>query len=149
MTAARADDDCLPPPHWSSVVYTDPVRQLRYEIEQTWLHHLPECDRDGWPLRRYTFGPGFVESVTTPLVSRQRIIDVIVDVLTRRVYSVPARSAHPHHRGTATIKRADGATAYRAYVRHGTPGAPRILWWECVDSSVELAWIGHHDDPLP
>lgn len=131
-------------------VYTDPERQLRHEIEQTWLHHLPEDERDQWPLREYLLGPNLLP-LATNLASRDRILAVMVDVLTHRAYNMPARGVHPHHaRGAAgkAMVRPDGALAYRAYVKSGAPGAARLLWWELVDGRVELAQVGHHDAVL-
>lgn len=139
-------------PDPTSPVFTDPERQLRYEIGEAWLHHLPENDRRDWPLREYTFGAKFLAGMETQLVSRSRIIVVIVDVLTRRAFGMPARGVHTHsagHPAADNLVRPDGATAYRAYVRKNTPGAPRLLWWEHTDNTVELAWVGHHDDPMP
>lgn len=131
-------------------VFADPEQQLRHEIELTWLQHLPEAERSQWPLRDYVIGPHLLP-LATELATRDRILAVIVDVLTRRANTMPARGVHPHHdrraSGTAMV-RADGATAYRAYVKCGAPGAARLLWWELVDGRVELAQVGHHDAVL-
>ena len=137
-----------PTPRTHSTVFADPERQFRHELELTWLHRTPEDDREQWPLRDYSVGSRFLASLDTPLAGRQRILDVAVDVLTRRAFTMTARAVHPHtDGGVAACRRGD--TAYRAYVRHRTPGAARLLWWECSDGTVEFAWVGHHDDPLP
>ena len=47
-------------------VFSDPSKQLHYDIEQTWLRRTPESDRPTWPLRDYTFGESFVGTVIDP-----------------------------------------------------------------------------------
>lgn len=132
-------------------LFVDDETQFRYEIGETWLRHLPEGDRQQWPLRPFQLGSQFLSSLTTDLAPRQRILAVAVDVLTRRAYELPARSVHIYGDGSSNapaITRSDGATAYRATIRQ-CPGGPRLLWWEQVDGTAELAWVGHHDDPMP
>lgn len=133
------------------VVYSAPEQQLRHEITLQWLQHLPEPERDDWPLRDYTLSASFLANFDTDLAPRARIVDVVVDVLTRRAYTRASRAVHPQLDGRAgtPIVRDDGATAYRAAVKKNSPGGARLLWWERVDGTVELAWVGHHDDPMP
>lgn len=133
------------------VVFADEEQQLRFEVEQSWLRQVAECDREQYPLRRYAIGARFLEGVATTQAPRQRVVAIMVDVLTRRAYYMPARRVHPHseHRGGAQLTRPDNACAYRAAVKDHTPGAPRLLWWENVDGTAEFAWVGHHGDPMP
>lgn len=130
-------------------VYADPERQLRHEINLAWLGHLPEEQREQWPLRQYVIGPNLLP-LDIDLAGHDRILAVIVDVLTRRAYTLPTRAVHPHleRRGGRPVVRSDGAAAYRASVKSRAHGAARLLWWELVDGRVELAQVGHHDDAL-
>lgn len=133
-------------------LFSDPDTQMRYDIGQMWLYKVSEPERQQWPLRAFQLSESFLASTrSTSLVSRERIVDVVVDVLTRRAFDMASRAVHPYGAGHASappITRDDGATAYRATIRH-TAGGPRLLWWECCDGSVELAWVGHHDDTMP
>lgn len=132
-------------------LFADDEDQLRHDIHQAWLRQVAECDRDDYALRSYRVGSRFLEGVNGVAASRDRVINVAVDVLTRRAYSMPARRVHPHgtHRAGRQLTRDDGGIAYRASVKDCTAGAPRLLWWELVDGTVELGWVGHHDDPMP
>lgn len=138
-------------PTLTTRLFADDADQLRHDLQQTWLRQVPECDRSANCLRGYRLGDRFLDGLKTVTAPRDRVLTVLVDVLTRRAYSMPARAVHPHgtHRGGPQLTRDDGGRAYRATVKDGTPGAPRLLWWELVDGTVELAWAGHHDDPMP
>ena len=131
-------------------VYSDPEAQLRHEIWLTWLTNTPETDRANQPLCDYDLGPDFLESMNLQLVSRGRILDVVVDVLTRRVHQIPARRSHPlraAEAGNAPQRtRIDGAAAWRCDLKTGKPGGPRLSWWQHVDGRIELGKAGHHDD---
>ena len=67
---------------------------------------------------------------------------------------IAAAVAATNDRATTSRQIVDRLTAgsggdrTRATIRH-TAGGPRLLWWECCDGSVELAWVGHHDDTMP
>lgn len=133
-------------------LFGDRQTQMRYDIGQMWLYRVPEPERRQWSLRPFRLSSSFLDSTTsTELASRERIVEVAVDVVTRRAFEMASRAVHPYGSGHASappITRADGATAYRATIRHSA-GGPRLLWWECCDGSVDLAWVGHHDDPMP
>lgn len=132
----------------SRPVYADPEQQLRHEIHLHWLHTEQEEHRK--PLRPYAIGPDFLASLEADLIDRERVVTVCVEVLTRLVHDIPARETHQLREsaagGTPARQRADGATAWRAALRRYTPGAPRLMWWELPDGSVELGRAAHHDD---
>lgn len=131
-------------------VFADAAEQFRYDVQEAWLRHLPEGDRNEHPLRSYTLGSDFLDSATDPkfqLASHAQVVDAVVDVLTRRAYQLPARAAHPKltSEGGKPLIRADGATGYRCTIA-AKAGGPRLLWWELNDGTVELCRIAHHDD---
>lgn len=129
--------------------FSDPQEQLRHEIWLQWLQQIPETDRPSKPLRAYTVGTDFLDSLTVQKVTRARLLVVVVDVLTGDVFGHPAR--HPHQQqetksGGKPLVRSDGATAWRCRLKTGTPSAPRLLWWELRDGSIELGRVALHDD---
>lgn len=132
----------------SRPVSEDPQRQLMHEIDLAHLHSGPESDRG--TLRTYSLGPDFLTDLDSDIIDRARTLRVVVDVLTRAAFTMPAREVHPLRSSDAgnasAVTREDGATAYRASIRVKTPGAPRLMWWELTDGSVELARAAHHDD---
>ncbi len=129
-------------------VFDDPEKQLRHEIEQAWLTSGPETERG--ILRQFTVGPDLLDDLTAHIIDRARTLRVVVDVLTRRAFTMPSREVHPFRTdesgGASAHTRDDGATAYRASIKVNSPGAPRLMWWELPDGTVELARAAHHDD---
>lgn len=127
-------------------VFTDPEKQLHWEIEQEWLIGTPESER-GHQLTRYTLEPGFLESMATEIVPRAKTVRVMVDILAGHAWD-----RHKTHQFTTAPRggkqrvRDDGATAWRTYVKAESPGAPRLTWWQCADGSVQFGHVGHHDE---
>jgi hypothetical protein len=134
-------------------VYSDPVAQFRYEIEQRWLHSVPEQERSEQPLAGYDLGPDFLNSVAVlQVVDRGVVLAAVVDVLTGQVSAKNGRRVHRQRTGrsggTASLVRADGACAWRCDIRSNTPAAPRLLWWVLPDSRIELAKAAVHGDDV-
>lgn len=132
------------------VVYADPEVQLRHELHLTWLAIVPEDERGGQPLRTFTIGPDFIESLGADLIDKEHTLRACVDVLTRRVYTI-GHKRRPHPQRTSTAgnapqqARGDGGLAWRATIRDQA-GGPRLLWWELPNGKVELCRAAHHDD---
>lgn len=130
--------------------YCDPEKQLRLEIELAWLETVAEGERGEWPLRDYSFGPDFIDSLDTVGCSRNKAIVVAVQVITRRACAVSAREVRQFTEtgmpGSPQRTRADGASAWRANVANNTAQAARFLWWELADGTVELGKASMHDD---
>ncbi|MDN6623831.1 MAG: hypothetical protein L0K84_02095 [Acidipropionibacterium jensenii] len=134
-------------PHGSAPaqVYSDPAAQLRWEIEQEWLLGTPETDR-GAGLRGFSFGPRFLDSLKAEIVPRGKTVRVMVDILAGWAWD--RHITHPFNdspRGGKQRVRADGAQAWRTYVKAESPGAPRLTWWMRTDSGIEFDHVGHHD----
>lgn len=138
----------------SAPLFADPETQFRDDVQRSWLRQIPERDRPQCPLRAFQIGPKFLDSVDMPQAPRRKIVEVVVDVLTRRAFEMPSRSVRAHGDGgpagvNGQVVRADGATGFRCNIRANTPQAPRLMWWELTDGSVELALAGRHDDVMP
>lgn len=129
-------------------VYADPDQQLRHEVWLTHLHEVAEQDRS--PLPRYRICPELHDDLEQDLISRSRVLTVMVEVLTGSVWDKHARGVHQlrvnEGGGSATVVREDGAVAWRAALKRGSPGAPRLMWWVGVDGSIDFARAAHHDD---
>jgi hypothetical protein len=156
LTAARAEIVLLRAELAAETapLFADPEEQFRDDVYRTWLRQVTEPEREQWPLRQYLVGPEFLDNLDLPQAPREKIIEVVVDVLTRRAYNMPARSVRPHGDGGPAgihgqVTRDDGATGYRCNIRANTPQAPRLLFWELIDGTVELALAGLHDAPMP
>ena len=132
-------------------VFTDPVQQFEHEVWLSWLNNHTPDDREQFPLRPYTLGADFLDSVESlEGVDREKIVSTCVDVLTSRVWTHPGRQAHQQRLGTGgnapAQSREDGSIAWRCSIQNNTPSARRLMWWECVGGSVELARVAIHDD---
>ena len=156
LTAAHAEIDRLRAvlDAESAPLFSDPEERFRDDVQRTWLRTVSETERRDHPLRAFRLGPEFLGSLDLPQAPRTKIVEVVVDVLTRRAYAMASRAVRPHGAGgaagvTGQVVRADGATGYRANIRTNTPQAPRLMWWELTDGTVELALAGRHDDPMP
>lgn len=132
--------------------YLDPVRQLRHEIWLMYLSRVREDQRASIELpRNYTVGPDFLASIDQlEGVSREKIMMVIVEVLTGQDKVSSARALHPWKIGKAGSQesRPDGAKAWRVSLQQGTAGARRLKYWVLRDGTRELDSVGHHDDGL-
>ncbi|SEC66497.1 Uncharacterised protein (plasmid) [Tsukamurella tyrosinosolvens] len=138
----------------SAPLFSDPEEQFRDDVHRTWLRVTAESERSQFPLRDFVIGASFIESLALPQAPREKVIEVVVDVLTRRAFNMPSRAVHAHGNGrsagtTGQMTRDDSASAYRCYIRSHTPQAPRLLWWELTNGTVELALAARHDDPMP
>lgn len=132
--------------------FTDPERQLRFEIEHRWAMRIPAGDKDHRPLARYTIGPDFIDSMDhLEGVSRSKIVDVVVEVLTGLAKDIDGRKLHRLRESEAgdapyRVRDSDGAQAMRVNLQTNTPSARRLHYWQLKDGSIELARVVVHDD---
>ncbi|EYR63388.1 hypothetical protein N866_01030 [Actinotalea ferrariae CF5-4] len=142
---ATPDDDAL--------AFIDPVDQLRHDIYLRWVARIPAADKSERPMREYTVGPEFVTSLdAVEGVTRQKILDVVVEVLTGLAEQSGGRELHRLRRGQggddSPIIRVDGAVAWRVAIQRNTPAARRLHFWRLGDH-VELSRVVLHDDVEP
>ncbi len=134
-------------------LFSDPAEQLRYEIEQTWLRRTPEPERARYSLPSYRFGPRFLESVKAlEGVCREKVLDVIVELLTDRARDIPGRELHQLRDSESSPSqrvRADGARAWRCALQVNTPSARRLHFWKLTDGDIELDSVATHDSVPP
>jgi hypothetical protein len=133
-------------------LFTDREEQLRYEIRHQWAIRIPAADKARLPLRDYLVGPDFIASMSRlEGVSRSKIVDVVVEVLTGLAKDIDGRRLHPLRVSEAgdappVIRSSDGAQAWRVNLQTNTPSARRLHYWQRNDGSVELAKVAVHDD---
>lgn len=131
-------------------LFTDPLEQLRFEVYQAWARRIPAAQKGELPLATWTVGPDFLDTLTMEVLSRPKVVDVIVEVLTGLVYEVAGREAHQLRTGTGGDDpyrtRVDGATCWRVSLQVRSPSARRLHYWQLNDGSIELASIRLHDD---
>lgn len=133
-------------------VFAEPEDQLRHEVYLAWCRRIPPTDKARRPLpARWGVGPGFLDSLEgLEGVARDKVLDVVVEVLTDLARDIPGREMHALRvdagGGSAQRTRDDGATAWRVSLQVKSPGARRMHFWRLPDGTVELSRVGHHDD---
>ncbi len=134
--------------------FSDPEHQFRYEVEAAWVRRIPPGQKGERPLHAYALGPNFLSSVVTIQgISRHKIVDVVVEVLTGIAIDMPAREVHPlwsaEVGGAGSRIRSDGATCMRVRLQAHTPSARRLHYWQLVDGMIEFSRVVVHDDFEP
>jgi hypothetical protein len=145
--ARRAKGSAGPKP-----VFSDPHRQLRHEIWLAWLDRFGEQERERLPLPEdYGFGEEFQASLAELNgVSRTKVVDVLVEVLTGLDHRLAGRQLHSWRQGRGGEQqvRGDGAKAWRVSLQVDTPGARRLKYWKLPGGGFEFDSVGHHDDGI-
>lgn len=132
-------------------VYRDDEAQFEHDVFNVWLATTAEgSDRQAWAMRDYILGPKFLGSLEDmKIASRATVMRAVVDVITGRYCEINGREAkllNPPGSRKKQIRPSDGATAWRCSIASNTPGAPRLMWWECPGDIPELSLVAHHDD---
>ena len=82
-------------------------------------------------------------------ISRTKVIDVLVEVITDRAKDVGGRESIRSGAGNGPQKvRHDRARAWRCALQLNSPSARRLHFWTLPDYSVELDQVGVHDDAI-
>ena len=134
--------------------FLDPADQLDFEIRLTWARRTPASEKQSVPLGPYAIGPHFFDSWNaTDGIERQKVLDVIVEILTGRVHDIAGRETHQLRSSaggnSAFVAGPDGATCWRVSLQTSTPQARRLHYWQRADGAVELASVRRHDDFRP
>lgn len=135
-------------------LFADPVDQLEFEVRLAWARRTTPDEKSSLPLADYELRDGFIASLDeVDGISRQKVVDVVVDVLTGRVHELGSRDSHQLRESdgpnAAYVKRADGSTCWRVALQRNTPQARRLHYWQRPDGSVELSAVRKHDDMRP
>ena len=127
--------------------------QLNFEINLAWARMIQPAEKADYPLRKWQYSPQFFSTLRKLQgVSRDKVVEVIVYVLTGRDVDMPSCDRHALRTGAggddAQRVRAGGReTCWRVALQHGTPSARRLHYWMSRDgSSIELASVRAHDD---
>ncbi|HHU40177.1 MAG TPA: hypothetical protein GXZ45_12965 [Propionibacterium sp.] len=134
--------------------FPDPAEQFRYEVDLEWARRIPAAEKPNLPRASYLLGADFLPSLAE--VSdrdRAKAVEVVIEVITGRVYDMPGRRTHQMRTGAggddAYLSRADGATCWRVNLQHGTPQARRLHFWALPTGEIELSSVRIHDDMRP
>lgn len=137
-----------------SGLFEDPAEQLEFEIRLAWARMTLPSEKKELPLKQWTFGSDFLMTLNdVEGVSRDKIVEVIVHVLTGRDAELHSRELHPLRSGlggnNAKVVRDRGEICWRVSLQSNAPAARRLHYWSGADGSVELSSVRVHDDYRP
>ncbi|MBD5785076.1 hypothetical protein IF650_02680 [Cellulosimicrobium terreum] len=134
--------------------FADPVDQLRHDVYVTWVRVVPAAEKAALPLGRdglgdYVVGPRFCDSLGLEGVSRTKVLEAIVHVVTGRAAAIPGLQLHRLRSGPggndSQAVRDDGATCWRVSLQVNSPSARRLHFWRLPGGGVELSRVVLHD----
>lgn len=142
------------PGHLDGVLFESDDEQLNFEIQVAWAQMVPASEKKDLPLKAWSYGPRFFETWRqVEGISREKVVKVLVDVLTGRAADLMSRELHQLRSGKggndAPMTRNGGEVCWRVSLQTNTPSARRLHYWACADGSIELSSIRLHDDFAP
>lgn len=137
-----------------SNLFVDPADQLDFEIRLAWARMTSPSEKKSLPLKRWTYGPEFLHTLReVEGVSRNKVVRVIVHVLTGRDTELASRELHQLRSGLGaddpSVRRARGELCWRVSLQSNTPAARRLHYWSGADGTIELSSVRVHDDFRP
>lgn len=148
----RARDGSAPAD--DSALFEDVADQLDFEIRLAWARMTLPSEKKELALTRWRYGDHFFETLaSTTGVSREKVVEVIVHVLTGRDAALTSRELHMLRSGKGgddpVVTRSNGDTCWRVSLQSNTPSARRLHYWRCTDGFIELSSVRLHDDFRP
>ncbi len=133
--------------------FLDPEEDFRFEVYCEWVRRIPPTDKATLPLAEYFLGPEFLASLENMEgISREKVVAVVVEVLTGLASTSGARDAHPlrykNEPASNPVTRADGGVCWRLAIQREAPAARRLHYWK-VQDWYELSRVVVHDDYRP
>ncbi|MET9300651.1 hypothetical protein ABZX66_15120 [Micromonospora aurantiaca] len=111
-------------------LFLDPEDQFRYEVTCEWAQRVPAVEKATKPLATYVVAPGFLDSIQQMEgISREKVVAVVVEVLTGQAQHIAGRDVHQLRSGSAGspyVRRADGATCWRVALQRESAAARRL-----------------------
>jgi hypothetical protein len=135
-------------------LFLDPAEQFTFGVYNCWVHRIPAAEKADRPLTAYRFGPKFFASLDSlDGISREKIYEVVVDVLTGIAETMSGRDMHRLRQGMGgddpiVRRKDDDAVCWRVSLQKNTPSARRLHFWRHADY-IELSRVVLHDDCLP
>lgn len=147
----RASNSRTLAPSGDVPTFADPEAGFRHLVTTRWAVRTLPSEQASRPLREYTLGPDFLDSLSTLQgIKEEKVADVVVEIVTGLAPQLPAREVHRLRTGGGgddpQRQREDGAVAWRASLQAKTPSARRIHYWILPTGEFELAKVATHDD---
>lgn len=135
-------------------LFDNETEQLDFEIRLAWARMTEPGEKRDRPLKKWSYSEHFFDSVhAVEGIAREKIVEVIVQVLTGRDVELASRERHPLRTGKGgddpVVLRDRQERCWRVSLQTNTPSARRLHYWTCADGSIELSSIRLHDDFRP
>jgi hypothetical protein len=135
-------------------IFADLEKGFRYLVITQWAIRFPGSQQKEWPLKDFTLGSKFLESLENLQgISKEKVTDVVVEIATGIASELTGREVHRLREGAAGdarhVTREDGAACWRASLQVATSSARRIHYWILPGGSIEFSRVTVHDDFLP
>jgi hypothetical protein len=133
-------------------LFDDDADQMDFEIRVEWAQRIPSYDKASHPLpAKWSYGPDFFATLNAiDGIKRDKIVSVIVEVLTGLATQLDSRDVHQLRSGPGgddpTRQTKDGETYWRVALQTGTSGARRLHYLKKNDGSIMLSSVRLHDD---
>lgn len=138
-----------------SQLFDNEADQLSFEIRLAWARMTQPGEKKRLALKPWSYGEQFFDTLQeVEGISRDKIVEVLVHVLTGRDAELASRELHLLRTGRGggdpVVMRNNGQDrCWRVSLQVRTPSARRLHYWDCSDSSIELGSIRVHDDFRP
>lgn|GEM_PF-3261908 len=126
--------------------------RLRAEVHAAWERRLPEADKPHRPLAGYRFGPRFMDSVwALDGLDRDKLADVMMEVLTGLADALPGRAMHQYHAGEGgaeAVQHSELGHLWRANLQTNAASARRLHFYRGPGGVVTFVSVRVHDDAV-
>jgi hypothetical protein len=143
-----------PPEGRRGAQFIDPEQQLRHDVLLAWADLIPAAEKADRALpTSWTVGADFLRSLDdVDGISRTKVLEVVVHVLTGLAETMPGRDLHRLRIGPggddAYVERAPGEFCWRVALQRNAPSARRLHYWKHGDR-IELSRVALHDEMRP
>lgn len=140
---------------WSTErVFESEEEQLEFEIRVRWALTTTPSEKRDLPLAPWSYGPEFFDTLNKVQgIKREKVVEVLVHVLTGRDQELASRERHQLRSGSGgedpPVVRPGGELCWRVSLQVKTPSARRLHYWQRNDGGIELSSIRLHDDFRP
>jgi hypothetical protein len=138
----------------NEVQFLDPEQQLRHDVLLAWADLIPAAEkRDRGLPTSWGVGADFLQSLEdVDGISRTKVLEVVVHVLTGLAETMPGRDLHRLRMGPggddAYVERLPGEFCWRVALQRNAPSARRLHYWKHGDR-IELSRVALHDEMRP
>ena len=126
-------------------------RQFQFEVELAFARRTTADEKEQLSMLPWRIGPDFLDTLYSSGINRQKVVNVVLDVLLGRADRLHSRHPLRTGSGPGCPARSDGlgGKCFRIALQHGSPSARRLHYWHTDDGTIELSSVRLHDDMRP